>query len=53
MRTSSTCLTLCSQSLYSPSSPSGNPRDGVEALCQHLGYTSEEYKTGKCVTVES
>ena len=25
----------------------GPLKDGVEALCQHLGYTGDQYKTGK------
>ena len=27
----------------------GNPRDGVNTLCKHLGYSQEQYKTGKWV----
>lgn len=25
----------------------GSLKEGVEALCRHLGYTREQYKTGK------
>ena len=25
----------------------GPQKEGVEALCKHLGYTNEQYKTGK------
>ena len=25
----------------------GPPKQGVESLCQHLGYTSDQYKTGR------
>ncbi len=25
----------------------GDPKQGVERLCKHLGYTDEQYKTGK------